>query len=683
MQIKTPDIGVDKATVAEILVKVGDSVDVDDSLVLLESDKASVEVPSTSAGVVKSILVNLGDNVTEGVALVELESEDASNAATEVQEADASEKTSENTPTSLPDQEIMQELASHQPHQAVNSTPASTAASSSSIVEVQVPDIGVEKALVGEILVQVGDAIDVDQSIVVVESDKATVEVPSSVSGIVESIEVHEGDTVKEGVVLIKVKVAGGAQAETAVDAPKAENVPAAVTKSKPIAEAAPVQSGAIEITVPDLGVDKATVAEILVKVGDTVEADQSIIVVESDKATVEVPSSTAGVIKAIHVEVGQSVSQGVALVTIEAEAKAAQAAPAAKAETQSESKPEAKTEPKPEAAPAKSASAEQAQALVAASGSDKLSKEQSAANAKVYAGPAVRKLARELGVVLSQVKASGAHDRLMKEDVFAYVKTQLTTPQAAPVAQAVAPVSGLPKLPDFSAFGGTEEKAMTRLQQVSVPQLSLNNFIPQVTQFDAADITELEAWRGELKGNFKKEGISLTILAFIAKALAHLLKEEPYFAGHLADDQKSVLLRNEIHMGIAVATPDGLTVPVLRNPDQKSVKQIAVELGELSKKAREKKLSPKDLQGANFTITSLGSIGGTAFTPLVNWPQVAILGISPATMQPVWNGESFDPRLMLPLSLSYDHRVINGADAARFTHKLTKLLADIRTLLL
>ena len=673
MQIKTPDIGVDKATVAEILVKVGDSVDVDDSLVLLESDKASVEVPSTSAGVVKSILVNLGDNVTEGVALVELESEDASSAATEVQQADASEKTSENTPTSLPDQEIMQELTSHQPHQAENSTQASTAASSS-IVEVQVPDIGVEKALVGEILVQVGDVIDVDQSIVVVESDKATVEVPSSVSGSVESIEVHEGDTVKEGVVLIKVKVAGGAQADTVVDAPKAENVPAATTKSEPMAEAAPAQSGAIEISVPDLGVDKATVAEILVKVGDTVEADQSIIVVESDKATVEVPSSTAGVIKAIHVEMGQSVSQGVALVTIEGKAQADAAPVAAKAEAPKAAVTKAETAP---AAPS-------AQAAATTDNADKLTKEQNAANSKVYAGPAVRKLARELGVILSEVKASGSHARVMKEDLKAYVKTRLTTTsQPAPVAAAAVQAAGLPKLPDFSAFGGTEEKAMTRLQQVSVPQLSLNNFIPQVTQFDAADITELEAWRGELKGNFKKEGISLTILAFIAKALAHLLKEEPYFAGHLADDQKSVLLRNEIHMGIAVATPDGLSVPVLRNPDQKSVKQIAVELGELSKKAREKKLSPKDLQGANFTITSLGSIGGTAFTPLVNWPQVAILGISPATMQPVWNGESFDPRLMLPLSLSYDHRVINGADAARFTHKLTKLLADIRTLLL
>ena len=674
MQIKTPDIGVDKATVAEILVKVGDSVDVDDSLVLLESDKASVEVPSTSAGVVKSILVNLGDNVTEGVALVELESEDASNAATEVQQADASEKTSENTPTSLPDQEIMQELASHQPHQAVNSTPASTAASSSSIVEVQVPDIGVEKALVGEILVQVGDVIDVDQSIVVVESDKATVEVPSSVSGSVESIEVHEGDTVKEGVVLIKVKVAGGTQADTVVEAPKVENVPAAATKSEPVAEVAPAQSGAIEITVPDLGVDKATVAEILVKVGDTVEANQSIIVVESDKATVEVPSSTAGVIKAIHVELGQNVSEGIALVTIEGKAQADAAPVAAKAEAPKAAVTKAETAP---AAPS-------AQAAATTDNADKLTKEQNAANSKVYAGPAVRKLARELGVILSDVKASGSHARVMKEDLKAYVKTRLMTmSQPAPLAAAAVQAAGLPKLPDFSAFGGTEEKAMTRLQQVSVPQLSLNNFIPQVAQFDAADITELEAWRGELKGNFKKEGISLTILAFIAKALAHLLKEEPYFAGHLADDQKSVLLRNEIHMGIAVATPDGLTVPVLRNPDQKSVKQIAVELGELSKKAREKKLSPKDLQGANFTITSLGSIGGTAFTPLVNWPQVAILGISPATMQPVWNGESFDPRLMLPLSLSYDHRVINGADAARFTHKLTKLLADIRTLLL
>ncbi|MFX1824308.1 MULTISPECIES: 2-oxo acid dehydrogenase subunit E2 [Acinetobacter] len=668
MQITTPDIGVDKATVAEILVKVGDTIAIDDSIVLLESDKASVEVPSTSAGVVKSILVSQGDEVAEGAVLIELQAEDGSADVVEPQQADASEKTSENTPTSLPDQEIIQELASHQP----KASAAPEAQASSQVVDVQIPDIGVEKATVGEILVSVGDEIEVDQSIVVVESDKATVEVPSTVSGTVESIEIKEGDTIKEGVVILKVKTAVSA-AQVQTEAPQVP-VAQAVTQEKaveaPQTPAAP--AGDVEVKVPDLGVDKAAVAEILVQVGDTVEKDQSIIVVESDKATVEVPSTTAGVIKAIHVELGQNVSQGIALVTIEAEAQAAAAPVAAKAE-----------EPKAPAAKAASAPAESSTQTVATSdNADKLTKEQNVANSKVYAGPAVRKLARELGVVLADVKASGPHARVMKEDLKAYVKTRLTTPQVAPVT-AAAQVAGLPKLPDFSAFGGVEEKALTRLQQVSIPQLSLNNFIPQVTQFDAADITELEAWRNELKGNFKKEGLSLTIMAFIIKAVAHLLKEEREFAGHLADEGKSVLLRNEIHMGIAVATPDGLTVPVLRHPDQKSIKQIATELGALGQKARDKKLSPKDLQGANFTITSLGSIGGTAFTPLVNWPQVAILGISPATMQPVWNGEGFDPRLMLPLSLSYDHRVINGADAARFTNKLTKLLKDIRTLLI
>ncbi|TCB81195.1 2-oxo acid dehydrogenase subunit E2 [Acinetobacter sp. ANC 4173] len=655
MQITTPDIGVDKATVAEILVKVGDQIAVDDSLVLLESDKASVEVPSTSAGVVKSISVALGDEVSEGAVLIELESDAAAPSVT----AKAEEKVVEPAPVVATPEVVAPVVAS----QSVTSA----------VVDVQVPDIGVEKAVVGEILVKAGDTIEVDQSIVVVESDKATVEVPSTVAGTVESVEIQAGDTVKEGVVLLKVKVAGAAPTAT---------VPASVASSAPAVEsvqqaavvtAAPVATGAVEITVPDLGVDKAAVAEILVSVGDRVENDQSIIVVESDKATVEVPSTTAGVIKAIHVSLGQSVAQGMPLVTIEGES----AAPAVQA-------PVAAPQVQPQTSTTSVVSAAKVEvAPVQTTGVDKLTKEQSVENAKVYAGPAVRKLARELGVVLAQVQNSGPHGRLMKEDVFAYVKARLTAPQASPVAAAAPAVSGLPKLPDFTAFGGVEEKVLTRLQQVSIPQLSLNNFIPQVTQFDLADITELEAWRNDLKGNFKKDGISLTIMAFIIKAVAHLLKEERDFAGHLADDGKSVLLRNEIHMGIAVATPDGLTVPVLRNPDQKTIKQIAVELGVLGQKARDKKLSPKDLQGANFTISSLGAIGGTAFTPLVNWPQVAILGISPATMQPVWNGQGFDPKLMLPLSLSYDHRVINGADAARFTNKLTKLLADIRSLLI
>ena len=660
MQIQTPDIGVDKATVADILVKVGDTIAVDDSIVLLESDKASVEVPSTAAGVVKSILVQQGDEVTEGAVLIELETEAQTAAATEV---------------AAPQAEV--DAAPKQDAEpVVAAAPSSAKSTTAQEVDVQVPDIGVEKAVVGEILVQVGDAIDVDQSIIVVESDKATVEVPSTVSGTVTAIQITTGDTVKEGVVILKVKTAAAA-AVAQVETPQATPVEAAAVPVNAATASAPqtAASAQVEVAVPDLGVDKATVAEILVQVGDTVAADQSLIVVESDKATVEVPSTTAGVIQAIHVELGQSVAQGNALVTI---VTASAAAPTAVVAAQVASAPST--------SPAVSAASTAQTTTVAASAHtnvDKLSKAQHEANAKVYAGPAVRKLARELGVVLADVNATGPHARVLKEDLKAYVKARLTAPQTAPVAATTQQVTGLPKLPDFTAFGGVEEKGLTRLQQVSIPQLSLNNYIPQVTQFDLADITELEAWRGELKANFKKEGVSLTILAFIAKAVAHLLKDEPYFAAHLADDQKSVLLRKEIHMGIAVATPDGLTVPVLRNPDQKSIKQIAIELGELSQKARDKKLSPKDLQGANFTITSLGSIGGTAFTPLVNWPQVAILGISPATMQPVWNGEGFDPRLMLPLSLSYDHRVINGADAARFTHKLTQLLADIRSLLL
>ena len=647
MQIQTPDIGVDKALVAEILVKVGDHVAVDDSLLVLESDKATVEVPSTKAGIVKNILVQQGDEVTEGVALIELEDE------SQTAESPAQDKPESNA-AKAEEKSVVEAEPEAKP--AVETTQA---AASSQVLDVKVPDIGVEKALVAEVLVKVGDQIEPEQSIVVVESDKATVEVPSTVAGIVESVQIKEGDSVKEGVVLIQVKT-------THTDTPsEPETKP---DKTQDI-DSSSTETGKLEITVPDLGVEKALVSEILVNVGDHVEAQQSLCVVESDKASVEVPSPSTGIVKAIHVSPNQEVRQGMALAIIEVSGE--EVAPAKpKAAAPAESKATAKPQPTA-STPATPVQTE------------KLTKAQEEDNAKVYAGPAVRKLARELGVVLAQVKASGEHGRVMKEDVFAYVKTRLTVPQAASSSQAAAVTAGLPALPDFSAFGGGEVKAMTRLQQVSVPQLSLNNFIPQVTQFDLADITELEAWRGELKDGFKKQGISLTILAFIAKAVAHLLKEEPYFAGHLADDQKSVLLRNEIHMGIAVATPDGLTVPVLRNPDQKSIKQIAMELAELSQKARDRKLSPKDLQGANFTITSLGSIGGTAFTPLVNWPQVAILGISPATMQPVWNGKDFDPRLMLPLSLSYDHRVINGADAARFTNKLTKLLKDIRSLLL
>jgi pyruvate dehydrogenase E2 component (dihydrolipoamide acetyltransferase) len=552
-------------------------------------------------------------------------------------------------------------------------------------MQIQTPDIGVEQALVAEILVKVGDQIAENDSIVLLESDKASVEVPSPAAGVVKSILVTLGQHVQEGAVLIELdsQTASVAEAAASSPAPAVTSAAAPVVPPEPaVVSAAPVarsSSSEVAVTVPDIGVEKALIAEVLVKVGDQIAADDSVVLVESDKASVEVPSPVAGEVLSIAVKAGDSVKEGVLLLKVKSNLAQAPSTPAVPAAVV----------PPPSSAPVVVAdstveSSSRAVSSASVDAVDKLSAAESAENAKYYAGPAVRQLARELGVLLADVKASGVQGRIVKDDVFAYVKTRLSsTPHSAVAAQVVQAASGLPPLPDFSGFGGGELKGMTRLQQVSVPQLSLNNFIPQVTQFELADITELEAWRNELKDGFKKQGISLTILAFIAKATAHLLKEEPYFAAHLADDQKSVLLRNEIHMGIAVATADGLTVPVLRHPDQKTIKQIAQELAVLSQKARDKKLSPKDLQGANFTITSLGSIGGTAFTPLVNWPQVAILGISPASIQPVWQAKEFVPRLMLPLSLSYDHRVINGADAARFSRKLSLLLQDIRNILL
>lgn len=554
-------------------------------------------------------------------------------------------------------------------------------------MNITTPDIGVDKALVSEILVNVGDQISENDSILVLESDKASVEVPSPATGVVKAILVSLNDEVSEGKVLIELETETSSES-----APETVNEPAQTTEPEQITTetekviekeaAATGTTTEIEVKVPDIGVEKALIAEILVKVGDQINIDDSIVVVESDKASVEIPSPLAGEVTAISVKSGDVVKEGVILLSIKSESSSHQKDVTPK-DTQTEQKSGTVTNSAPHSNKHNESSAEKIQSSdQKAQSFDQLTDQQHADNAKVYAGPAVRQLARELGVVLADVKASGAHSRIVKDDVFAYVKTRLTH-KSDTQQTTLSNHAGLPPLPDFTAFGGGESKVMTRLQQVSVPQLSLNNFIPQVTQFDLSDITELEAWRSELKDGFKKQNISLTILAFIAKVTAHLLREEPYFFGHLSDDQKSVFLRHEIHMGIAVATPDGLTVPVLRHPDQKSIKQIAVELAELSQKARDKKLSPKDLQGANFTITSLGSIGGTAFTPLVNWPQVAILGISPAKIQPVWNGKEFEPRLMLPLSLSYDHRVINGADAARFTHKLSSLLKDIRNILL
>ncbi|GAB2646924.1 2-oxo acid dehydrogenase subunit E2 [Psychrobacter pocilloporae] len=565
-------------------------------------------------------------------------------------------------------------------------------------MDIKAPDLGVDSAEVSEIMVAVGDVIAKDDNIVLLESDKASVEVPSSAAGKVTKINVAIGDQVSEGMVLIEVESADASDdnddtAEEVTDSEQADdNNEDAPVEDEADAEEATDDAGEGASTthaLPDIGVDEAQVAEIMVSVGDTVSADESILLIESDKASVEVPAPEAGVVEKILVNAGDTVANGQDFIVIKAAGtpKAKPKADTAKTEDKAD-KPLPKTENKSQPAPTGEPKQAPAPTSTAAPAGKKLSEAE--VNEKlvdVYAGPAVRKLARQLGVDITQVKGSALNDRILKEDLFAHVKNRLTTQQAAPAAQG-AVSSGLPKLPDMSnveIWGETETQDLSRLQKVSIPQLNYNTYLPQVTQFDLSDITETEKLRGELKGDMKAQGIGLTILAFIVKATAYALTQHPRFNSHLSDDNTQIILRKSVNMGIAVATDDGLVVPVIKNAQDKGIKQIAIEIGELAGKARDKKLGAKDLQGASFTISSQGNLGGTAFTPLVNWPQVGILGVSEASMQPRWNEtkQTFEPRLMLPLSLSYDHRVINGADAAVFTRYVATLLADPRRILL
>lgn len=581
-------------------------------------------------------------------------------------------------------------------------------------MEIKVPDLGVDSAEVSEIMVKVGDVINVDDNIVLLESDKASVEVPATSAGTITAINLQIGDKVKEGDVILTIDSAGNSQSNTApVEQPAQQTDQQAVQSSeaKEIKEAkeanasssqapsmaAPNQSqptstsAEATYTLPDLGVDTAEISEWLVKEGDTVTAEQPLVLVESDKASVEVPSPVAGKVVELLVNPGDTVTNGQDFIVIEA-------AGSVQSASSSASQPQATTHTAQQAVAKtqNTASTSTSSATTTASQSSsqsKLSEAQiNAKNAAVYAGPAVRKLTRQLGVDISEVTGTGANGRIVKEDVFAYVKSMIkavSTPTAANnISAPSAARSGLPNLPDMSKteiWGEIERQDLTRLQKVSIPQLNYNTYLPQVTQFDLADITDVEKLRGDLKDEMKKEGVSLTILAFIMKVTAYALMQHPKFNSHLSDDNTQIIIRKSVNLGFAVATEEGLTVPVIQRVEQKGIKQLAIEIGELAKKARDKKLSAKELTGASFTISSQGNLGGTYFTPLVNWPQVAILGVSESSIQPRWNetkGE-FEPRLMLPLSLSYDHRVINGADAAVFTRYIAKLLADPRRVLL
>ncbi|EGR00334.1 dihydrolipoyllysine-residue acetyltransferase [Vibrio cholerae HE-40] len=628
IEIYVPDIGADEVEVTEILVKVGDKVAEEQSLITVEGDKASMEVPASQAGIVKEIKVVAGDKVSTGSLIMVFEAEGAAAAA----------------PAPAP--------------QAA--APVAAAPAAAALKEVQVPDIGGDEVEVTEIMVKVGDVVAEEQSLITVEGDKASMEVPAPFAGTVKEIKIAAGDKVSTGSLIMVFEVAGAAP------------VAAPVQAAAPAATAAPAVAALKEVQVPDIGGDEVTVTEIMVNVGDSISEEQSLITVEGDKASMEVPAPFAGTLKEIKVAAGDKVKTGSLIMVFEVAGAAPVAAPVQAAA------------PAPAAAPAQASAP--AAAAPAASGEFQENHEYS------HASPVVRRLAREFGVNLAKVKGSGRKNRILKEDVQNYVKEALkrleSGAQAAASGKGDGAALGLlpwPKV-DFSKFGDTEVQPLSRIKKISGANLHRNwVMIPHVTQWDNADITELEKFRQEQNAMEAKRdtGMKITPLVFIMKAAAKALEAFPAFNSSLSDDGESLILKKYVNIGIAVDTPNGLVVPVFKDVNKKGIYELSKELAEVSKKARGGKLTAADMQGGCFTISSLGGIGGTAFTPIVNAPEVAILGVSKSEMKPVWNGKEFAPRLQLPLSLSYDHRVIDGAEGARFITYLNECLSDIRRLVL
>ena len=549
---------------------------------------------------------------------------------------------------------------------------------------IRVPDVGSSDPVdVIEISVKVGDTIAAEDTIIVLESDKATVEVPAPQAGKITAISVKVGDRVKEGDDLMEVEADGESENASSAES-HATRDESSTTENKTEPESTPPETdapdtpkaqgsgGSETVTVPDLGdIDSAEIIEVNVAVGDSLEAEQVIVVLESDKASLEIPAPSAGKVESVAVKVGDKVGTGDTLLTMAVSG----GQPTADQQGEADEKPE-----EPATAPA-SQQAQTAQTQKPAPAASSSPAADSGAPSKsVHAGPAVRKLAREMGVDLAQVHGSGPKERILKEDVHAWVKQRL---EGAPAASGGGPAVALPEI-DFSQFGEVERQELNKLRKVSAQNLTRSWLtIPHVTQHDNADITDLEAFRKQQNKALEKEGVKLTMLAFLVSACARALKEFPRFNSSLENSGEALIQKHYINIGIAVDTPNGLVVPVIKDADRKGLKAIALEMGELAEKARNRKLTPADMKGGTFSISSLGGIGGTAFTPIVNWPEVAILGVSRSDLQPVWDGEQFQPRLMLPLSLSYDHRVIDGADAARFTTYLSQLLTDMRRALL
>ena len=649
INVTIPDLGGAKdVEVIELCVAVGDTVAEGDSLIVLETDKASMEIPSPSAGVVSALHVSEGGICNEGDLLADLQGEAVAEAA---------------EPAPAPAAAPVPEAAPEAQPQA-----AEPAAVASAEVEILVPDMGgANDVEVIEVAVAEGDEIAEGDTLVVVETDKASMELPATTGGILTSFKLSEGSKINQGDLMALVQAA----VTESAPAPASTPSPAPAPEAAPVAAAPAVSettSAEVEIMVPDMGgANDVEVIEVAVAEGDDIAEGDTLVVVETDKASMELPATTGGKLTSFKLTEGSKINQGDLMAVVQSSVAAPAPAPAPVAEAPA-AKPAAPAAPAvtPQSAPPKPATAP---AAVPANGG------------KVHAGPAVRMLAREFGVDLGQVAGTGPKNRILKEDVQAFVKQRLSAPVAT--ASAGGSIEKPPAI-DFSQFGDIEKVKMSKIHRLTAQNMTrswLN--VPHVTQFDHADITDLEAFRKGLKAEAERRGTKVTPLPFMLKACAMALREFPQFNVSLDNDGEHLIQKHYVNIGVAVDTPSGLVVPVLRDVDKKSIWELSAEVIAMGAKAKDKKLMPADMQGGCFTISSLGSIGGTSFTPIVNTPEVAILGVSKADMQPRWNGSEFEPRLMMPLSLSYDHRAINGADAARFTSYLGKVLSDIRHLVM
>lgn len=613
IEIKVPDIGADEVEVTEIMVKAGDVVTEDQSLITVEGDKASMEVPSPQAGTIKEILIKEGDKVETGSLIMYFadESVEVNTKKNEATEVDTN---------------------------------------SSSLIEIHVPDIGGDEVEVTEIMVSIGDSVNEEESLITVEGDKASMEVPAPVAGVVSDIKINVGDKVNTGSLIMFFSVNSNNVEDTGKNTVSENNA----------------SSVEIDVNVPDIGGDEVEVTEVMVSVGDTVDEEQSLITVEGDKASMEVPAPVKGKVTNILIKEGDKVSTGSLIMKFEVEGSSSNSAEKSNAS---------------EAVKSETTVSKEKQSIPSSSNDFQEN------DAYVHASPVVRRLAREFGINLSKVKATGRKNRITKEDVQNYVKGAVQKLESGSGANG----SDLGLLPwpkvDFNKFGDTETKPLSRIKKISGANLHRNwVMIPHVTQWDNADITSLEAFRKEqnaLQAKKKEGAVKITPLVFIMKAVAKALEEYPSFNSSLSDDGEHLIMKKYVNVGVAVDTPNGLVVPVFKDVNKKGIIELSAELMEISKKARAGKLTSSDMQGGCFTISSLGGIGGTAFTPIVNAPEVGILGVSKSEMKPVWNGKDFDARLMLPLSLSYDHRVIDGAEGARFITFLNKSLSDIRNLVM